>query len=40
MPSEMMVKIAEENEEARKKLTEEEQHRATLASHMWITGWV
>lgn len=37
MPLEIMMKIAEENQEARKKLIEEEQHRATLVKHMWVS---
>lgn len=39
MPSEIMVKIAEENQEARKKLMEEEQHRTTFVRVIWISRW-
>uniref|UniRef100_H3C1K8 Malate dehydrogenase 1B, NAD (soluble) n=1 Tax=Tetraodon nigroviridis TaxID=99883 RepID=H3C1K8_TETNG len=38
MPSEMMMEIAKENEEARTKLIEEEQHRASFVEHLWISS--
>lgn len=37
MPTEIMVQIAEENVEAQKQLIEEEQHRASLVRHIWIS---
>lgn len=34
------MEIAKENEEARTKLIEEEQHRASFVEHLWISRWV
>lgn len=42
MPSDIMLSVAAENLETKRKLIVEEQHRASLIKplHIWISRWV